>query len=111
MKIIPDQNVKREKIAASIREKYATAINAVNSKYSKEEIDTWSVQLKEAELFLQDSSADTPFLNTLIKNRDISLNELSSRIVNNNNIYLEKVSAILNQQQKELDELYENRRH
>jgi hypothetical protein len=82
-----------------------------NSKYSKEEIETWSVQLKEAELFLQDNSADTPFLNTLIKGRDVSLNELATRIVNKNDIYLEKVSAILNQQQKELDKLYENRRY
>ena len=111
MKIIPDQDRKRTTIEAGIRQKYASTMSDVSSKYSKEEIDTWSVQLKEAELFLQDNSADTPFLNTLIKNRDISLNEISSRIVNNNNIYLEKVSAILNQQQKELDELYENRRH
>ena len=111
MKIIPDQSVKREKIAAIIRKKYATAINVVSSEYSREEIDTWSVQLKEAELFLQDNSADTPFLNTLIKNRNISLSEIATRIVNKNDIYLEKVSAILNQQQKELDKLYENRRH
>lgn len=111
MKIVPDQDRKRTIIEAGIRRKYASIMSDIISKYSKEEIDTWSVQLKEAELFLQDSSTYTPFLNTLIKNRDISLKELSSRIVNNNNIYLEKVSAILNQQQKELDELYENRRH
>ena len=111
MKIIPDQDLKRTTIAAGIRKEYASIIASVGSKYSQEEINTWSIQLKEATAYLQDNSIDTPFLNTLIKNRDISLNELATRIVNNNNIYLEKVSAILNQQQKELDELYENRRH
>lgn len=105
MKVNLDTGKRREDARKAIREKYGKLMAAVAAPYGQEERETWFTQLKEADEWLADNSADVPFITALAAARGIPLADLVGKIKENDNLFRQAVGRILGEQQRELDML------
>ncbi len=70
-----------------------------NSKYSEDEVNTWTLQLTEAKNYLNGVN-DYTFINKLSQKRGIELSDFSNKIVEKHNSYVEEYGNILGIYQK-----------
>ena len=106
MKIIPNRDKKLATRAEAIRQKYARKIEATVERYTGTEQKTWFIQVQEAEAYLADNTAPTPFLTALVAERGVALADMATQIKSKETAYRQEIGALLGKQQKELDELY-----
>lgn len=103
MKVALDTTQKLIETKEAIRTKYATLMAQVSSPYKLEERETWFTQLKEADEWLLDNTANTPMLTALAVARGISVSSLVEKIKENDALFRAAIGALLGQQQRELD--------
>ena len=92
--------------ANNIRRKYAKMMDDVAKPYTKTEQLTWDAQVKEADIYLADNTADVPMLTALATNRNVSLADLVTWVKENETLYKQVIGVLLGKQQAELDALY-----
>lgn len=62
-------------------EQYVKECAAIKSKYTQEEIDTWNIQIAEAEAVKKKLTAPTPFLDALAEDESITLDAAADKIL------------------------------
>ena len=72
------------------------------------ERDTWAVQEREARAYMEDSSANVPFITQLASARNIGLTELAQRIITKADAYSTALATALGQKHKAEDEIGAN---
>ena len=92
--------------AKKIRQRYAQMMDDVAKPYTKTEQLTWDAQVKEADIYLADNTADVPMLTALATNRNVSLADLVTWVKENETLYKQVIGVLLGKQQAELDALY-----
>ena len=92
--------------AKKIRQRYAQMMDDVAKPYTKTEQLTWDAQVKEADIYLADNTADVPMLTALATNRNVSLACLVTWVKENEALYKQAIGVLLGKQQAELDALY-----
>jgi hypothetical protein len=70
-----------------------------NSKYSEDEVNTWTLQLTEAKNYLNGVN-DYTFITKLSQKREIELSDFANKIVEKHNSYVEDYGNILGIYQK-----------
>lgn len=103
MKIHPNYEKLIEQKASEIRSRYAVIMESIVMPYSDKERETWPTQLKEADLWLHDPESDIPLITSMATARGISVEELVSKIKENEAAYRVAIGTILGNQQRELD--------
>ena len=92
--------------AKNIRQRYAQMMDDVAKPYTKTAQLTWDAQVKEADAYLADITADVPMLTALATNRNVSLLDLVTWVKENEALYKQAIGTLLGKQQAELDALY-----
>ena len=103
MKITPNISKKKAEAEVHIRDRYAAMMESVVMPYSDKERETWPTQLKEADLWLQNSEAEVPLIASMSASRGITVEELVAKIKENEAAYRVAIGTILGNQQRELD--------
>jgi hypothetical protein len=80
-------------------------LNTLFSKYTSEEINTFTIQETEALAYTADNNASTPFINSIASNRGIDRTLLIDKIINNSAAYRLAVSTEIGKKQKVFDRL------
>jgi hypothetical protein len=88
-----------------VRTYISTKLKQIVEPYMQEERETWDIQNKEVELYRQDVTNQTPFLDALSAARGISKEDLSLKIEENVALYKTAVATLLGFQQMKLDQL------
>jgi len=104
---LPEDEAKANQIRAITKE-FESTVSQLKSGYSESEIQSWDLQIKEAEWFLLDSEADTPLLDSISSARGMDKQELSERILTNAKSYAVIFGAALGKKQKAISELSSN---
>lgn len=71
----------------------------INSPYRQEEINTWTLQVTEANNYLN-GAGEYPFISKLAEKRNISISDLVNKIIEKHNTYINNYSEILGKYQK-----------
>jgi len=97
MKIAITQNKKQNENI------FKSKVAQIKAGYPEEETISWDQQAKEAALYLLDKNAYVPLIDNMSKNRNTTLLELSTRIVEKTNLYANAYGTILGIYQKNND--------
>lgn len=92
----------------SISTQFQGLLNAFNDQYTDEERETWPVQIEEANLFTNDPTAHTPFLDNLVitRGKGETKEELVQKIMQNNDRYRGYWGNLAGQEQSLRGSLY-----
>ena len=101
---LPEDEAKANQVAAITKE-FESTVAQLKSGYSESEIQSWDLQIKEAEMFLADAQSITPLLNSLSSARGMGKQELSNRILANANAYAVIFGEALGKKQKAINNL------
>ena len=101
---LPEDEAKANQVS-SITKEFESTVSQLKSGYSESEIQSWDLQIKEAEMFLADEQSVTPLLDSLSVSRGISKQELSQKILTNAALYAKTFGAALGAKQKLISNL------
>ena len=93
----------KEQKEQEIRNDGASKLALIANPYQSYERESWSIQADEANSFIKDSNAITPLIDALSEARGISKLDLSTKIIENNNLFRSTCGTVLGNQQKRLD--------
>lgn len=80
------------------------ALNPILNAYPQSEIESWTIQIEEAEMWSLDNDYNTPFLDTLIVNRGgISKEDLVARILAKADYFRNVSATVIGQRQNKED--------
>lgn len=85
---------------AEINKAAEAQVAAIRRQYPQFEIDSWTEQKSEALAYQADSSAETPFLFGVAKERGISLDELVEKVMKKVELYRNTVAPVTGKRQR-----------
>lgn len=101
-------SVLERRVNSAIDGVFKNNFQKIASLYTKEERDTWSIQVSEARNYLSSGdNLETPFINEVAMMRGIEKKDLAERIVHNDKDYRRKIGGLLGVRQKHADEVRE----
>lgn len=87
----------KEKAKIDLMVAFSSATNELSNRTTSHEMSSWSVQILEANAFIADSSASTPFIDVLLVSRNLNetKEELVGKIINNSIKYNAEYGKLL----------------
>jgi len=87
-----------KRVKQRVAEKYKKDVEEITSKYPLEERETWGIQLKQANLYLEsEDENDAPFLKTLADAEGATIKDFAISIIENANNYEQFVALKLSE--------------
>jgi len=86
-------------------EQYRKDLEPVTKKYSQEEMNSWPVQSIEANAIISGEEADTPYLDALALDEDITVEEAAAKVLLNKSEYDNADAVAQTSKRKTLSEL------
>lgn len=91
---------------SEINTKAQQAIDSINGTIPIYESNTWAIQLSEAQAWIEDNNANTPILNIISKNRNISIGTLANKVIQKSLSYNKQTANIIGQRSNYITALY-----
>ena len=101
---LPVDEAKANQVRAITKE-FESTVSQLKSGYSESEIQSWDLQIKEAEAYQADNTAATPLLDSMLSTRGGTKDELVLRIATNATQYTQIFGAALGKKQKAIADL------
>ena len=100
-----DINIYIDSVKSKVISEFLSDIQILNTMYPLEERESWAIQLEEAKSYLLDNSSETPLISNMSKERNISVEEMSNKIISNSNNWKELYGKALGKKQSRMDKL------
>lgn len=80
-------------------------VKVISDIYSPEERETWNIQLEEAKQYIEDNTADVPFLEQCATAADMTLGDYANLIISKNTDYRNLAASALSKRLQKTKEL------
>lgn len=90
---------------SAILNAFAAEVSAIEAEYPQQERETWHRQATEAEAYMLDSGAPTPFIDAMIAENGVPKGEMVGRILARLEAYSLAVGAALGRKQRAMAEM------
>ena len=101
---LPEDEAKANQVS-SITKEFESTVSQLKSGYSESEIQSWNLQIAEAEAYQVDNTAATPLLDSMLSTRGGTKDELVLRIATNATQYTQVFGTALGKKQKAIADL------
>ena len=98
-------NTKKNIKKIVINKDFEKSISHLSEKYTDAERESWTQQLEEARSYEENNLVETPLLVSISSSRNISVKDLSKRIISNSNSWKELYGKALGKKQLRMDKL------